>query len=129
MPKFFFQGAYQNGERRPRCCWLSASTTTRLPRALITSSPVAQASSKRETVMTCSRRPVAGLMFSLNAVCEERWKGVTAADWLFMSAIQLSCFSAVTESSFFCPKKAPLTSPQIEEGRGGEKKTAEKSIG
>jgi hypothetical protein len=41
---------------------------------------------------------------------------------LFMSAIRLSCFSAVTESSFFCPEKAPLTSPQIEEGRGVKRK-------
>lgn len=108
MPKFFFQGAYQNGERRPRCCWLSASTTTRLPRALITNSPVAQASSKRETVMTCSRRPVAGFTFSLSLVCDERWNGVMGVDWLFMSLAHLGCVSAMTEVSFFCSEKASL---------------------
>lgn len=67
------------GGRFVRRSSASASTTTRPPRAVITSSPLAQAISKREVVMTCVRRPVSGLMFSRNTVWLERWKGVGAA--------------------------------------------------
>jgi hypothetical protein len=68
-----FQGCACGG-RFVRRSSASASTTTRPPRALITSSPLAQANSKREVVMTCSRRPVAGFTFSLSLVWLDLWK-------------------------------------------------------
>jgi len=92
--------------RMKRCC--SASTTTRLPRQLITRTPVSHPISSFETVMTCSRRPVAGFTFSLSLVCDERWNGVMGVDWLFMSLVHLGCVSAMTEVSFFCSEKASL---------------------
>lgn len=58
--------------RMKRCC--SASTTTRLPRQLITRTPVSHPISSFETVMTCSRRPVAGFTFSLSLVWLDLWK-------------------------------------------------------
>lgn len=119
----------QSARRPGRAGRLVASTATRLPRQLMTNSPATQKNSIREVDMTCSRRPVAGLRFSEIDVREERWKGVVCEALRCISSFRLCCFSAMTGSSFFCPKKAPLTSPQIEGSRGDWIKSSEKSRG
>lgn len=90
------QGGGQKGERLKRCCSASTSTTMRLPRQLITRTPVSHPISSFETDMTCSRRPVAGFTFSLSLVWLDLWKSWPAGPCVW-------CAVFMPSSLFFLP--------------------------
>lgn len=77
---------------------------------LITSNPSRQNISIVDVMSRRVCAPVSASMFVEMLVLALLWKALVAKWFMAHSVVVLS----ITESSFFCLKKAPLTTPQLE---------------